>query len=138
MEKCCYLLNSRHSVRISILPGANGLVEVQYKNLGTNLRLILHDSPENCSIQIYFIAHAHNTQPSLHLHIATKEILFHTQPRFALTFLSNLSPNSLPGCTAQYCSDLFSHSHYQSFDIKPLFQNIKLKPISTWFLALET
>ena len=30
------------------------------------------------------------------------------------------------------------HSHYQSTDLKPLFDSIMLKPISTWFLAIET
>ena len=60
------------------------------------------------------------------------------QPRIPLSFQLHFSRNSLPECTAQYCSDMSPHSHYQSTDINPLFHSIKLKPISTWSLAFET
>ena len=45
-----------------------------------------HDTPEKCSIQVHFLAYAHNTQPLSHLEFSIHEIVFHTQPRIPLNF----------------------------------------------------
>ena len=90
------------------------------------------------SIQVYIFAYAHITQPLSNLHIWPYELVFHTQPRIPLSFQINFSGNSVHECTSQYCSNLPPHSYYQPTDLYPLFRRIMLKPISTWFLAIET
>ena len=57
------LFKTRQPPRSSLAPGSNGTVEVQIINLGTHLRMFLHDTPENWSIQVHFFACAHKCQP---------------------------------------------------------------------------
>ena len=64
--------------------------------------------------------------------------IFLTQPHIPLIFQKISSRNPFRDGTAQYCSDLPSHSHYQPSDINSLFKSIMMKPISTWLLAIET
>ena len=46
-----------------ISPWTNGLVEVQHKNIGTHLRIFLHNTPRNWSLKVHMNAYAHNSQP---------------------------------------------------------------------------
>ena len=43
----CTTMGNRHSPRNPYAPWTNGLVESQNRNLGTHLRLFLHNTPEN-------------------------------------------------------------------------------------------
>ena len=52
-----------HSPRTAYSPWTNGLVEVQNRNLGTHLRMILHDTPKDWAFQVHMYAYAHNSQP---------------------------------------------------------------------------
>ena len=45
MAHLCTLMGIRHSPRTAYSPWTNGLVEVQNRNLGTHLRMFLHDTP---------------------------------------------------------------------------------------------
>ena len=138
MTNLCVLFNIKHSPRTPHSPWTNGLVEVQNKNLGTHLRMFLYDTPENWSTQVHFFAYAHNTQPLSHLNVSPHEIVLHMKPRIPLNFNLNLTRNHKRDCTAQYCSALPPHSHYKPTDLNPLFYSALLKPISTWFLTVET
>ena len=46
MAHLCTLMGFRHSPRTAYSPWTNGLVEVQNRNLGTHLRMFLHDTPK--------------------------------------------------------------------------------------------
>ena len=85
-----------------------------------------------------FFAQAHNAQWLSHLSASPYEVVFHTQLRIPLNVQLNLSLNNFRECIAQNCSDLRSHSHYESTDSNSLFRRIMLKPVSIWFLAIET
>ena len=77
----------RHSPRTAYSPWTNGLVEVQNRNLGRHLRMLLHDMPpEDWAFQVHMYAYAHNSQPLSELNISPHEIVFHTRPRIPLTF----------------------------------------------------
>ena len=78
----------RHSPRILYAPWTNGLVENQTKNLGTHLRLFLHNTPENWSTQVQMYTYAHNSQPLSELNLSLYEILFHTIPRIPINLNS--------------------------------------------------
>ena len=60
------------------------------KNLRAHLRMCLHDTPENWSIQVYFFACAHNTQPLSHLHVSPIEKVFHKQPMSENNFVKRV------------------------------------------------
>ena len=59
----CTTMGIRQSPRTPYAPWTNGLVENQNENLGTHLRLFLHNTPENWSTQVHMYAYAHNSQP---------------------------------------------------------------------------
>ena len=61
----CTTMGNRHSPRTPYAPWTKGLVENQNRNLGTHLRLFLHNTPENWSqkSQVHMYAYAHNSQP---------------------------------------------------------------------------
>ena len=46
MAHLCTLMGIRYSPRTAYSPWTNGLVEVQNRNLGTHLRIFLHDTPK--------------------------------------------------------------------------------------------
>ena len=60
----------RHSPRTPYAPWTNGLVENQNRNLGTHLRLFLHNTPENWSTQVHMYAYAHSSQPLFELNLS--------------------------------------------------------------------
>ena len=124
--------------RIVYSPWTNGLVEVQNRNLGTHLRMFLHDTPKDWAFQVHMNAYAHNSQPLSELQISPHEIVFHTRPRIPLTF--NLNPNrdTSKTCISRYCSQLPEHSHNDKSDLNPFFYRTLSKPIPRWFLAVET
>ena len=55
----CTTMGIGHSPKFPYAQWTNGLVENQNKNLGTHLRLFLHDTPENWSTQVHMYAYAH-------------------------------------------------------------------------------
>ena len=63
MTHLCTLMGIRHSPRTAYSPWTNGLVEVQNRNLGKNLRIFLHDIPKDWAFQVHMYAYAHNSQP---------------------------------------------------------------------------
>ena len=128
----------RHSPRTAFSPWTNGLVEVQNRNLGTHLRMFLHNTPEDWAFQVHMYAYSHNSQPISVLNVSPYEIVFHTRPRIPLTFDLNLNRNSSKTCISQYCSQLPEQSHYDKTDLNPFFYKILSKPIPQWFLAVET
>ena len=82
----CTLMGNRNSPRTTYSPWTNGLVEVQNRNLGTHLRMFLHDTPKDWAFQDHMYAYAHKSQPLSELNISPHEIVFYTRPRIPLTF----------------------------------------------------
>ena len=111
----------RHSPQTAYSPWTNGLVEVQNRNLGTHLRMFLHDTPKDWAFQVHMYAYAHNSQPLSELNVSPHEIVFHTKPRIPLTFDLNLNRNTSKTCISEYCSLLPEHSHYDKTDLNPFF-----------------
>ena len=138
MAHLCTLMGIRHSPRTAYSPWTNGLVEVQYRNLGTHLRMFLHDTPKDWAFQVHMYAYAHNSQPLSELSISPHEIVFHTRPRIPLTFDLNLNKDTSKTCISRYCPQLSEHSHYDKSDLNPFFYRTLSKPIPHWFLAIET
>ena len=60
MAHLCTLMGLRHSPRTVYSPGTNGLVEVQNRNLGTHVRMFLHDTTKDWAFQVHMYAYAHN------------------------------------------------------------------------------
>ena len=138
MAHLCTLMGIRHSPRTAYSPWTNGLVEVQNRNLGTHLRMFLHDTPKDWAFQVHMYAYAHNSQPLSELNVSPHEIVFHTRPRIPLTFDLNLNRDTSKTCISRYCSQLPEHSHYDKSDLNPFFYKTLSKPILQWFLAVET
>ena len=61
LANLCTTMGIRHSPRTPYAPWTNSLVENQNKNLGTHLRLFLHNTPEPWSTQVHMYAYAHNS-----------------------------------------------------------------------------
>ena len=138
MAHLCTLMGIRHSPRTTYSPWTNGLVEVQNRNLGTHLRMFLHDTPKDWAFQVHMYAYAHNSQPLSELNISPHEIVFHTRPRIPLTFDLNLTRDTSKTCISRHCSQLPEHSHYDKTYLNPFFYKTLSKPIPQWFLAVET
>ena len=94
MAHLCTLMGNRHSPRTAYSSWTNGLVEIQNRNLGTHLRIFLHDTPKDWALQVHMYAYAHNSQPLSELNVSHHEIVFLTQPRIPLTFNLNLNLNA--------------------------------------------
>ena len=107
----------RHSPRTPYAPWTNGLVENQNKNLGTHLRLFLHNTPDNWATQVRMYAYAHNSQPLSEINLSPYEIIFHTIPRIPINFELNLQRDTYRNCTSQYCQDLPLHTHYDKSNL---------------------
>ena len=138
MARLCTLMGIRHSPRIAYSPWTNGLVEVQNRNLGTHLRMFLHDTPKDWAFQVHMYAYKHNSQQLSELNISPHEIVFHTRPRIPLTFDLNLTRDTYKTCNSRYCSQLPEHSYYDKTNLNPFFYETLSKPIPQWFLAVET
>ena len=134
----CTTMGIRHSPRIPYAPWTNGLVENQNKNLGTHLRLFLHNTPEIWSTQVHMYAYARNPQPLSELNISPHEIVFHTIPRIPINFELNLQRDAYRNCTSHFCQNLPLHTHYDKSNLNPFFHKILSKPIPQWILATET
>ena len=63
MAHLCTLMGIRHSPRTAYSPWTNGLVEEQNRNLGTHLRMFLHNTPDDWAFQVHMYAYAHKSQP---------------------------------------------------------------------------
>ena len=135
MAQLCTLMGVRHSPRTAYSPSTNGLVEVQNRNLGTHLRMFLHDTPKDWAIQVHMYAYAHNSQPLSELNISPHEYFFHTRP---LTFDLNPNRDTSETCISRYCSQLPEHFHYDKSDLNPFFNRTLSKPIPPRFLAGKT
>ena len=138
MAHLCTLMGIRHSPRTAYSPWTNGLVEVQTRNLGTHLRMFLHNTPGDWAFQVHMYAYAHNSQPISELNVSPYEIVFHTRPRFPLTFDLNLNRNSSKTCISQYCSQLPEHPRHDKTDSNPFIYKTLSKLIPQWFLPVET
>ena len=131
MAHLCTLMGIRHSPRTAYSPWTNGLVEVQNRNLGTHLRVFLHDTPKDWAFQVHMYAYAHNSQPLSELNVSPHEIVFHTRPRIPLTFDLNLNRDTSKTCISRYCSQLPEHSHYDKSDPNAFFSQNTIKTHST-------
>ena len=76
----------RHSARTAYSPWTNSLVDVQNRNLGTHLRMFLHNTPQDWAFHVHMYAYAHNSQTISELSVSPYEIVFHTRPRIQLSF----------------------------------------------------
>ena len=114
MAHLCTLMGIRHSPRTAYSPWTNGLVEVQNRNLGTHLRMFLHDTPKDWAFQVHMYAYAHNSQPLSELNISPHEIVFHTRPRIPLTFDLKLNRDTSKTCISRYCSQLPELLNFQN------------------------
>ena len=126
MAHLCTLMGIGHSPRTAYSPWTNGVVEVKNRNLGTHLRMFLHNTPQDWAFQFHMYAYAHNSQPLSELSVSPYELDFHTRPRIALTFDLNLYRINSKTCISQYCSQLPEHSHYDKLDLNPFFHEILL------------
>ena len=122
----CTTMGIRHSPRTPYGPWTNGLVENQNRNLGTHLRLFLHNTPENWSTQVHMYAYAHNSQPLSELNLSPYEIVFHTIPKIPINFELNLQGDTYRNCTSQYCQELPLHTHYDKSILNPFFHKFYL------------
>ena len=104
-------LEYHQELRTPYAPWTNGVLENQNKNLGTHLRLFLHNTPENWSQEGHMFAYAHNSQPVSQIILSPHEIKFHTIPRLPINFKLNLQRDSYRNCTSHYCHDLPLHTH---------------------------
>ena len=73
MAHLCTLMGSRHSPRTAYSPWTMGLVEVQNRNLGTHLRMFIHDTSKDRAFQVHMYAYAHNSQP-----LFTQDPVYHS------------------------------------------------------------
>ena len=78
MAHFCTLMGIRHSPKTAYSPWTNDLVEVQNRNLGTHLRMFLHDTPKDWAFQAHMYHYAHNSQPLSYLNISPQETVFQT------------------------------------------------------------
>ena len=77
---------SKYKIETLVHLWTNGLVEVQNKNLGTQIRMFLQNSPKGWAHQIHMYAFAHNSRPLSALNVSPHELVFHIRPRIPLTF----------------------------------------------------
>ena len=61
MAHLCTRMGIRHFPRTPYSPWTNGLVEVQNKNPGTQIRMFLQNTPEDWAHQVHMYAFAHNS-----------------------------------------------------------------------------
>ena len=78
MAHLCTLMGIRHYPGTTYSPWTNGLVEVQNRNLGTHLRMFLHDTPKDWAFQVPKYDYAHISQPLSEHNVSHHEIVFHT------------------------------------------------------------
>ena len=67
MAHLCTLMGIRHSPRTAYSPWTSGLVEVQNRNLGTHLRMFLHDAPKEWAFQVPMHIILNHFQNSIYL-----------------------------------------------------------------------
>ena len=133
MAQLCTAMGIRHFPRTAYSPWTNGLVEVQNRNLGTHLRMFLHDTPKDWAFQVHMYTYAHNSQPLSELNIYPHEIVFHTRHRIPLSFDLNLNRDTSKTCISRYCSQLPEHSHYDNTDLNPFFKEHFQNPFHNGF-----
>ena len=147
MAHLCTLMGIRHSPRTAYSPWTNGLVEVQNRNLGTHLRMFLHDTPQIYEFLIIGSPHPKHifTDHKPLLHCFTKK--GNLSPRFyraqmQLTKFSKLKIIHTPGknlSVADMLSRSFTKAELQLNQLKhkhlpqqidfALLQDNTLKPV---------
>ena len=70
----------RHSPGGPYSPRTKGLVEVQNKNHGTQIRMFLQNTPKDLAHQVHMYAFPHNSQPLSTLNNSPHELVFHIRP----------------------------------------------------------
>ena len=100
------LMGISHSPKTACSPWTNGLVEVQNRNLGTHLRILLQDTHNDWAFQVHMYAYAHDSQPLSELNVSPHEIAIHTRPRIQLTLELNLNRDTFKTCISKYRSQL--------------------------------
>ena len=134
MAHFCTIMGIRHSSRTPYSSWTNGLVEHPNKNLGTDIRLFLQNTPKDWAHQVHMYAFAHNSQSLSALNVSPHELVFPKRPRIPLTFDLKPNCNKNNTCISQYCSQLPEHSHYDKTDLNSFFY--KTKPIPQWLKLL--
>ena len=82
------LMGSRHSPRTAYSPRTNGLVEVQNRNLGTDLRVFLHNTPQDWAFQVHMYVPMHTIHKLFQILMFLRMKLFFTQdPESHLPFI---------------------------------------------------
>ena len=76
MAHLCIFMGIRHPPRTPYSPWTNGLVKVQNKNLGTQIRMFLQNTPKDCALQVQMYAFGHNSQPLSALNVSPHELVF--------------------------------------------------------------
>ena len=84
MAHLCTLMGIRHSPRTAYSPWTNGLVEVQNRNIGTHLRMFLHDAPKDWAFQDHMYSYAHNSQPLSNSIFLLMNLFFTQDPEYPL------------------------------------------------------
>ena len=101
MAHLCTFMGIRHSHRTAYSPWTKGLVDVHNRNLGTHLRMFLHDTPKDWAFQVHRYAYAHNFQSLQELNVSPHEIVFPTQQRIPFTFDLNRNRNTSKLCISE-------------------------------------
>ena len=136
MAHLCSLFNLKLSPRTPISPRTNDLVEVQNRNLATQLRPTLQNPPTNWPFQTPMYAYAHTTLFFCKLNFL-HTIFFQTHPRIPLTFSFHLVRDSSKNCIATYCNSLSPRTHHSDQDLNPPLHSLFNKRISLWLLSAE-
>ena len=131
MAQLCTLMGIRHSPRTAYSPWTNGLVEVQNRNLGTHLRMFLHDTPKDWAFQVHMYAYAHNSKPLSEHNISPHEIVLHTRPRIPFTFDLNLNRDTSKTCVFHAIALNSQNTHIMTNQILIHFLQNNFKTHST-------
>ena len=70
------LMGIRHSPRTPYSSGTNELFDVQNKNLGTQPRMFLQNTPMDWAHQVHMYGFAHNSQPLSAFNVSPLELVF--------------------------------------------------------------
>ena len=83
MAHLCTLMGIRNSPRTAYI----GLVEVQNRNLGTHLRMFLHDTPKDWAFQVHMYAYAHNSNHFQNSMFLLMKLFFTRDPEYPLLLI---------------------------------------------------
>ena len=130
----CSPFNFNHSPRTPYSPWINGSVEVQIRNLGLHLRLVLQNHPTNWSFQTQMYAYAHNTT-SLSQFKLPHIKLISLHPRIPITFSLNLLCDASKNCMVT--GKLIRSINIPQFHNQSLFLLLSMNVVNTLILILH-